>query len=395
MHQDVKDYYGKRVQNTGDLLTGVCTIDTATFSAQAKEAKKMIHPDVLAKNYGCGAVYPEAVNGCSVLDLGSGAGIDCFVLSKLVGPDGKVVGVDMTQEQLDVARKYIGYHTDKFGYSQPNVEFREGYIENLKQAGLEDETFDIIISNCVVNLSPDKTAVLQEAFRVLKPGGEMYFSDIYSNQAIPEVLRKNKVLWGECVSGALQWQELMQIATGIGFAPPILVKSVVFESDNSKVTEFLASAGPDVATLKFCSATYRLIKPVRPLETVTASTRDPTIQVQYRGTIKGHENVVRFSFHGTLKKDAPVAMASSTAALLQSIPRFAPHFETAEPEGRGTAIDKSSTPEYPPLAEFLKVDPFEVASGRQSIGAPSCVGDGAGGGNQGCCASANTKKSCC
>lgn len=138
------------------------------------------------------------------------------------------------------------------------------------------------------------------------------------------------------------------------------------------------------------------------------------------GTIKGHENVVRFSFHGTLKvrtmsfnacsgctiswayiltllcqKDAPVAMASSTAALLQSIPRFAPHFETAEPEGRGTAIDKSSAPEYPPLAEFLKVDPFEVASGRQSIGAPSCIGDGAGGGNQGCCASANTKKSCC
>jgi arsenite methyltransferase len=95
-----------------------------------------------------------------VLDLGSGSGRDCFVISKLVGDNGRVVGIDMTDEQLSVANKYIDYHTKKFGLSKPNVEFRKGYIEKLGEAGLEDNTFDVIVSNCVVNLSPDKKSCL-------------------------------------------------------------------------------------------------------------------------------------------------------------------------------------------------------------------------------------------
>jgi ubiquinone/menaquinone biosynthesis C-methylase UbiE len=131
----------------------------------------------------------------------------------------------MTTEQVAVATKYIEYHTKAFGYSKPNVEFRQGYIERLADLGLEDNSFDIIMyvwniivrclillsSNCVINLSPEKDAVLREAFRVLKPGGELYFSDVYSNKRVPKELVSDPVLLGECLSGALYWNDFISI----------------------------------------------------------------------------------------------------------------------------------------------------------------------------------------
>ncbi len=130
---------------------------------------------------------PEVLEGYKVLDLGCGAGRDCYIISKLVGPTGRVVGVDMTSEQLETARRHVNFHTHKFGFSEPNVEFKQGYIEKLDDIDLEDNYFDCIVSNCVINLSPDKDAVLREAYRVLKPGGELYFSDVYTDRRLPQV----------------------------------------------------------------------------------------------------------------------------------------------------------------------------------------------------------------
>nr|KAG5685311.1 hypothetical protein BaRGS_007963 [Batillaria attramentaria] len=178
VQENVKQYYGKDLQTKDDCQTGInCLKDGTPTPKHVQQAFADVHEDVTLKYYGCGPVIPEALENCNVLDLGSGSGRDCFALSKLIGPSGHV---------LEIARKYVDYHTKKFGYSQPNVDFVFGYIEKLGDAGIRDNTFDLIISNCVICLCPDKSAVLREAYRVLKVGGELYFSDMYTDSLVSE-----------------------------------------------------------------------------------------------------------------------------------------------------------------------------------------------------------------
>lgn len=219
----VSTYYGKTLKSTSDLKTNACTCSEVP-PAYIQRAMTNVHPEVLAKYYGCGLVVPECIEGMSILDLGCGAGQDVYILAQLVGPRGRVVGIDMTDEQLDVARTTMDWHTQKFGYASSNVSFIKGDIEKIAALGIPDESFDIIVSNCVINLCENKEAVLSQAFRVLKPGGEIYFSDVYSNVRVPAVLRKDKVLWGECISGALYWNDFLNLSKKCGFTDPRLVK---------------------------------------------------------------------------------------------------------------------------------------------------------------------------
>ena len=152
--ESVKEYYGKVLDSNKDLKTSACCTAEA-MPMHLRPFLKDIHPEVQDKFYGCGSPIPPELSGRSVLDLGSGTGRDCFLLSRLVGENGNVVGVDMTEEQLAVARKHLPWHTERYGYKAPNIEFKQGYIEDLETAGIKSNSLDLVVSNCVLNLSPD------------------------------------------------------------------------------------------------------------------------------------------------------------------------------------------------------------------------------------------------
>jgi arsenite methyltransferase len=156
----VKDYYGKVLKSSQDLKTSTCC-DGGGLPADLVPLLDNVHEEAQSKYYGCGIVVPAALEGARVLDLGSGSGRDVYLMAQLVGPNGQVVGIDMTDEQLDVANEHIDWHMKRFGYQRPNVRFLKGYIETLGDLGLEPGSFDAIVSNCVINLSVDKPAVLR------------------------------------------------------------------------------------------------------------------------------------------------------------------------------------------------------------------------------------------
>jgi ubiquinone/menaquinone biosynthesis C-methylase UbiE len=193
--QNSQHYYGKVLQGSGDLLTDACTMAEPP-PPHVRAALSKVHPEVKARYYGCGLVAPSAIAGARILDLGAGSGQDAYVLAQLVGPQGEVVGVDATPEQLAVACAHREWHRENFGYARSNVRFLEGDIARLEALALEPASFDVIVSNCVINLVADKQAVFAAAHRLLKPGGELYFSDVYADRRVPEALRAEPVLHG-------------------------------------------------------------------------------------------------------------------------------------------------------------------------------------------------------
>ena len=313
-HDDVKDYYGKVLQGSDDLQTNACCTPD-DVPAYLREVLGKIHPEVSEKYYGCGLVAPMVLEGMDVLDLGCGSGRDVYALSGLVGAHGSVVGVDMTNEQLAVARRHRAFHAAAFGHGAPNTVFHNGYIEKLGELGLADESFDIIVSNCVINLSPDKPAVLREAFRLLKPGGELYFSDVYADRRVPAALLQDPVLYGECLSGALYWNDFISLAKAAGFADPRLVEDRVLSIENPEIEAKLGDIG-------FHSATYRLFK----LEGLEPDCEDYGQRVTYKGTMpNGGAEFVLDKGH-VFAAGQEVSVCGNTFRMLAES-RFAPYFE--------------------------------------------------------------------
>ncbi|MCU7834142.1 MAG: methyltransferase domain-containing protein [gamma proteobacterium symbiont of Taylorina sp.] len=314
MFDEVKDYYGKILQSSTDLKTDACCTDTA-LPDYLKQAMAKIHAEVASRYYGCGLVRPQQLQGMRILDLGCGSGRDCYILSQMVGEDGFVLGVDMTDEQLEVANQYIDYHTDAFAYKKPNIAFKKGYIERLDELDLDDNSFDIIVSNCVINLSPDKESVLKEAYRVLKPGGELYFSDVYSDRRVPEELVKDPVLYGECLSGALYWNDFQNLAKQCGFLDPRLVEDRPLGIDNAQIEALIGH-------INFYSATYRLFK----LDDLEPACEDYGQSVVYKGTIEHHKNHFTLDKYHTIEKGRHFSVCGNTWKMLYGS-RFREHFE--------------------------------------------------------------------
>ncbi|KAM9454059.1 arsenite methyltransferase isoform 2-T2 [Clarias gariepinus] len=354
VYDHVKEYYGKILKQSSDLKSNACVPSAKPIPVYIRKALTEVHPDVTAKYYGCGLAVPECVEGCRMLDLGCGSGRDCYVLSQLVGESGHVTGLDMTEHQLEVARIYIDYHMEKFGYKVPNVNFIQGYIETLREAGLKDNSYDIIISNCVVNLSPDKASVLNEAYHVLKEGGELYFSDVYSNAPISESLRANKVLWGECLSGALWWEDLVRLAEEVGFCKPRLVTASVISVGNQQLENLLAG-------YKFVSATYRLFK-------IPKSSKKEQCFVMYDGNITGSEEKVEFDAHYTFKVNEVMEVDGDLANILKNS-RFAEEFTfRTQAQSNTKAGACCSKPKVMPVNPFDLAEQLVRASVASSTG---------------------------
>lgn len=312
MHDIVQDYYGRQLQHSDDLKTSACC-DISQIPAWLKPLLARIHPEVLSRYYGCGLVCPPLLEGCRVLDLGCGSGRDVYVLAQLVGPTGEVVGVDMTDEQLAVAEKHRAFHADAFGFA--NVRFVRGYIERLDELPLEPGSFDVIVSNCVVNLSPDKDAVMRGVQRLLKDGGEFYFSDVYADRRVPVAVRNDPVLYGECLGGALYWNDFLRLAQRHGFTDPRLV-------DDRPLAITDPELAPRVGNLSFFSATYRLFK----LDALETACEDYGQAVIYRGSIPEHRDRFVLDKHHDIQTGKVFPVCGNTWRMLRDT-RFAAHFD--------------------------------------------------------------------
>jgi SAM-dependent methyltransferase len=321
MDEEVRRYYGQVLQSSADLRTSACCTD-AFMPAHVRAVLAKIHPEVQARYYGCGLVLPDAIEGARVLDLGCGSGRDCYVIAALVGEGGAVTGVDMTPEQLAVAREHRDFHASAFGYARPNVAFLDGDIERLADVALRDEDFDLIVSNCVINLARDKAAVLREAFRVLRTGGELYFADIYADRRIPDALRADPVLRGECLSGALYWNDFINLAKACGFADPRLVTDRPVTIDDPA----LAARTGNIA---FYSATWRLWK----LPGLEPACEDYGHAVRYRGTVSHCADRLLLDKHHAFETGKVEPVCGNTYRMLRET-RFASHFDYLD--GAGT-----------------------------------------------------------
>jgi arsenite methyltransferase len=272
-HSEIKDHvraeYGQAARQarngkpsccgTGSLLEGDA-LDPITGNLYGTDETSGLPAEAVRASFGCG--NPTALAtiqpGETILDLGSGGGIDVFLSAKRVGPTGKVYGLDMTDEMLALARD----NQQKAGAT--NVEFLKGDIEHIP---LPDNSVDLIISNCVINLSPDKDQVLKEAFRVLKPGGRFAVSDIVIRGTMPQEIRHSVELWAGCVAGALEEAVYLAKLTQAGFEQTSIEPTRIYSAEDAR--EFLMGAGLNVETVakeidgKFMSGFIRAVKPTK------------------------------------------------------------------------------------------------------------------------------------
>jgi arsenite methyltransferase len=271
----VKEKYGEAARRviTGEGLPADCCSETSCCSGSAAASCDPITSNLydetqagqvpeqaLKASFGCGnpTALAKLNPGEIVLDLGSGGGIDVLLTARRVGPTGKAYGLDMTDDMLTLARE------NQRKADVENVEFLKGEIEHIP---LPDSSVDVVISNCVINLSSDKDAVLRETFRVLKPGGRFAVSDVVTRGQVPDEVRKNMLLWVGCIAGALEDEEYKAKLTAAGYAGIEIEPTRVYDVNDARA--FLTGRGVDVDAIapqvegKFMSAFVRAIKPAR------------------------------------------------------------------------------------------------------------------------------------
>lgn len=308
----LRNYYGRVLTRTEDLeMKACCSVDTRSRYADILE---LIPDEVKKRNYGCGCTIPQDdLTGLTVLDLGSGSGLDAFILSHLVGETGRVFGVDMTDEQLDVARRNVQPVVAAFGFREANTEFHKGYIETAES--IADASIDLVVSDCVINLSPLKEDVLATMYRVLRPGGEFYISDIVADRRVPEMIANDPKLTAECLGGALYEHDFIDLMKDVGFGDPRVVTRRLVEED--------VLGQP----IRFCSATVRGFK----LEGAWDRRCEDYGQVAfYRGNCAQQPARFTLDDHHVFEAGRPAPVCRNTARMLSET-RLAKYFEVTPP----------------------------------------------------------------
>lgn len=308
----VRSYYGETLQSSSDLRTSAC----CSIGAMPKPLRTILsqlHPEVRDRFYGCGSPLPPALEGMTVLDLGCGSGRDAYLLSSLVGERGRVIGVDMTAQQLEVAERHRAFHAQAFGHARSNVEFHLGDLADLAALGIADHSVDVVVSNCVLNLVPDKRRAFAETFRVLKPGGELCFSDVFSDRRLPRELLADPVLLGECLAGALYVEDFRRLLAELGVADArVCARSPIALTD--------AAIEQRIGFARFESITWRAFK--LPLED---RCEDYGQVATYRGSLPDHPHAFELDDHHRFEDGRPVLVCGNTADML-SRTRYAAHF---------------------------------------------------------------------
>ena len=314
-HDDVRTYYGETLTTSADLKTTACCSDEAV-PEHHKPILSLLPDEVLSRFYGCGSPIPPALEGATVLDLGCGTGRDAFVAAAGAGPTGRVIGVDMTEAQIEVAQRHRQSVADALGHPAPTTEFVLGTMEDLGALGIEDGSVDVVISNCVLNLAPDKAPVFREIDRVLRPGGELYVSDVFADRRLPQAVRRDPVLVGECLGGALYAEDFRRTMAALGWRDVRTVTERPVTVEDPALRDRLGNA-------RFTSATMRAFK----LPDLVEDRCEDYGQVAvYRGGVAGQPHAFTLDDHHTFEAGRPMLVCGNTAAMLQHT-RYAPFFE--------------------------------------------------------------------
>lgn len=345
LHESVSEYYGKTIKKTSDLKFSACVCDSED-SKHHREILKLISPKVIESFYGCGSPIPDPLEGTTTVDLGSGTGRDCFLISALSGKNGRVIGVDMTQEQIDIANEAIAYHKEHIPDASP-IEFRKGFIEDLRTANIDDGSVDVVVSNCVINLSNEKQKIFKEIHRVLKEGGELYFSDVFSDRILPKLAREDKVLVGECIGNVIDINTFVAYIYTAGFKDLRVVTSRRID-----LPEFPEEVIPHGT--QFFSVTVSAFKgaPSAKWENNVAT---------YKGGIKGSAEEYKLDHDHTFKVGERVSVFSDIAYIL-STDRYKQYFDV---EVDDSAKEPMATPSF-----------IENVFNTESCGKGCCCGSG-------------------
>ncbi|GJQ12631.1 hypothetical protein GpartN1_g4422.t1 [Galdieria partita] len=320
--EQVAGYYGTVLRSNRDLKSTACC--QAQEPSTLRSLYSQLPDEILEKFYGCGSPIPPALTNAVVLDLGCGTGKDVYICSALVGAGGRVIGLDMLESSLQVARKYQTSLSKKFFpdlESFSNVDFFCGYMEQLEEAGVAKESCDLVISNCVINLVANKEQVFRQVYDTLKRGGEFYFSDIYTDRRMSEEARKDPLLICECLGGALYLQDFKSIVESVGFLDPRMVTCRKVEHSLSNELE------SKIQHITFYSCTFRMFR----LEPgcLEHHREDYGEEAVYLGTIKECPEVFELDIDYRFPKGTSVPVDHNTANILR-YSRYACHFDISE-----------------------------------------------------------------